>query len=475
LAYSIGTISLTQNSNVVTGANTYFQQVAKAESGNLFYVELSGSTLWLQVAAVTSDSELRVSKLDGSPFVASETVANLRYGLIQNFTATQLSKIAANVAELQKKWHLRESQLTDWFASQDESAIITSLLGEQITVPTPAEIARLAEVASLSSSQLAAMADAIAANQASLATVNPRLDVFEQQYAEVAPAHANVVLKHNDVVQKHADVVSKAGEVSTAQTSIEQAKQTVLTTAEQVALDADTSNINKLEAIAAAKLSAVANQNTEADKQAAELAKSDVETLAEQLNQSLTAATSSINTVKTQAVNDVNSAKQAAETSLDTKAVTFTQTVNAQTASVEQTAATAKQQIDDRAASFEHDANTKLTTITELANQAETAKNRSVVAQNRVVIAESHVADMIVTVADYTDATEAAAQATQSYAENAQAMAERAELSELHCRAYASLNSVALDLFTDQNTNINTAFKAVLNGTLTNAQIDSLF
>ncbi|WP_462150864.1 hypothetical protein [Pseudoalteromonas xiamenensis] len=196
--YSIGTVTISKNSNIVKGQNTYFQLVAKAEKGNLLYLHYQGAPLWLQISEVISDVELRVVQLDGKPFLPTMTREGLGYGLIQHFTSAFPAKLAANLVEILQKWYVRESEFTGWFASEEESFTITTLLGEKKALPTPLEIKRLYELNTVKAAEHLSSIERMLEEIASASQyAKEALDASKsaQSFAQNIEVHANVSLE----------------------------------------------------------------------------------------------------------------------------------------------------------------------------------------------------------------------------------------------------------------------------------------
>ncbi|MBQ4844931.1 hypothetical protein [Pseudoalteromonas sp. MMG005] len=302
MAYSIGTISIQKNSSIITGSNTLFERVAKAQNGDLLYFRISEQDHILQVFDVISDTQIKANLLDGTPFNPAANARNIGYGLIQNFAATTPAKLAKGIAELQAKWHRRESELTGWFTSTADTHVITNFLGEAATIPTPAKIAELAQVAMTASSDLATIAQEIAANQQSLATVAPRINAFDAIYPQVISANNNVITKHDEIVLTHNEIKAKASDVNAHAEQVAVHKQAVFELKQSVQQAAELVSLDKTHSHAAAAICATAKaqthadvQQVQADKTAIEQVKNDLNALGDSLSSSVTNAKQTIN------------------------------------------------------------------------------------------------------------------------------------------------------------------------------------
>ncbi|WP_440055514.1 hypothetical protein ACSLBF_05065 [Pseudoalteromonas sp. T1lg65] len=269
MAYSIGKISVVQNSAVIEGAHTQFISVAKAQPGDLLYIKLNEQDYILQIAEVLSDTQLRLATLDGQAFNSPSSASNLRYGIVQNFTQTTTARLAKSLTELQAKWHRRERELTGWFASTEDQYEITNFLGQTTAIPTPTKIAELAQTALEASDALADMEQAIAHNQQSLESLEPNIAELNQQYQQSNALHSQVVIKHNGVQQLSQQVDENLAQVVAKAQQIESARATIDTQQTNVAQHANTVALDKTHSQASSLLAAQASQRAAASKQQA--------------------------------------------------------------------------------------------------------------------------------------------------------------------------------------------------------------
>ncbi|NOU50276.1 hypothetical protein HG263_06935 [Pseudoalteromonas sp. JBTF-M23] len=453
MAYSIGTISIQQNNAIITGTNTLFERVAKAQVGDLLYVRANQQDMMLQVVEVQSDTQLKVALLDGQPFLPTFSANGLDYGLVQNFTATTTAKLAKGIADLQTKWHLRESQLTGWFASTDDSYSITNFLGEQTAIPTPTKIAELAQVAMNASSDLSTMAQAIEANKQSLATVEPRIVHFDKAYPLVISASNKVTTKHDEVVTAHSDVIAKSNAVATQAQQVSNAQQVVFELKADIKQTAQLVELDKTHSQAAAAICAAAQAQTQsdvqsvsADKTAVEQLKRDLLTLSDTLNNSMANAQQQI-------------ASQAQQT--------LAQATQAQ-AGIESATVDAKNAVARTANTFARQTASTEQSTQRHAFNAMSASNQALITHDKVMQASvdinhdlSHFAQLKDSVIDANAAVQISAQAVS--------------LDALHSKANAALSALGASMLSEQNAKLNTALNGLLNNSLTSNQINELF
>lgn len=453
MIHSMGTISLALNSNVIQGSNTYFQTVGKTTTGTLLIIELPqiGSQL-LQVVAVVSDTELRVSKVDGTPYLSPVALQNIKYGLCKNFTHTTTAEIAKQLAELTAKWQRRETEMTGWYVSDDDTYPVTGFLGEQKQVPTPAFINRLTQVASTASSDLSQMAMAIEQNKQTLATVEPRLVAFESKFTQAQAHNNNVNTKHNDVVLKHSQVSDAFNAVQNMAAAVEAqhgetqgAWQAIEAQAQQIELDVEHADAHsKLSVEAAAIAEQKASEATNVLTQTQQLSNT--------LTQSVSDATVTITQAKASAVQSIEqqvdeltqqvlSAKQ----SIDDRA----REVSTQAAQFTQTIKTSEYKANSAAATAIIKAN--LSTLKADSASIDAEKSQESVGQVEMLVQQVHQANVGITKAR-----------------------QAAEFSALHCTAYSALSQLTLETQVANTANIKTAFSAVLAGTLTQSDIDKI-
>jgi hypothetical protein len=311
MAYSIGTISIQQHSPIITGTNTLFERVAKAQNGDLLYFRIDDQDHILQVVEVISDTQIKASMLDGTTFNPATNANNIGYGLVQNFAATTPAKLAKGIAELQAKWHRRESELTGWFASPADTYAITNFLGEATNIPTPTKIAELAQVALTASSDLENMAQEIASNKQSLASVAPRINAFDAVYPQVINANNNVITKHDEIVLTHNEVMAKVSDVHAHAEQIAAHTQTVFELKQSVTQAAEMVSLDKTHSHAAAAICTAAIAQVDEDKTNIEQVKNDLNALGQSLSNSVASAEQAIN-AQAQVVNTAS-----AQTSLD--------------------------------------------------------------------------------------------------------------------------------------------------------------
>ncbi len=138
--YKTGAISVNNGSNIVTGNGTSFLGVAGTLAGDLFSVD---GVNFYEIYQVDSNNQIRIRTIPaGLPFQQSSKL-NSYYAILRNFTSSTSAEVAARVVAVQQKWHLREEEMTGWFASTDDYYNVTSINGDIISVMTPAGIANL--------------------------------------------------------------------------------------------------------------------------------------------------------------------------------------------------------------------------------------------------------------------------------------------------------------------------------------------
>ncbi|MBQ4864372.1 hypothetical protein J8L98_22020 [Pseudoalteromonas sp. MMG013] len=453
MAYSIGTISIQKNSSIITGSNTLFERVAKAQNGDLLYFRISEQDHILQVFDVNSDTQIKVSLLDGTPFNPASNANNIGYGLVQNFAATTPAKLAKGIAELQAKWHRRESELTGWFTSTDDTHPITNFLGEASAIPTPTKIAELAQVAMTASSDLATMAQEIASNQQSLASVAPRINAFNAVYPQVISANNNVITKHDEIVLAHNEVMAKASDVNAHAEQIAVHKQTVFELKQGVQQAAELVSLDKTHSHAAAAICATAQAQThtevrqvQADKTHIEQVKNDLSVLGDSLSNAVTNAKLTINT----------------------KAHTTEQHIINVGAQVSAHADNTKADITRTAQQFDANTAKRASSTEQYAHSAIRANNNVTITHDQVVQTAQQVSDDVAQLTTLKNSATNAQQQTERHSA-------QTSLDALHSKASAALCALSINTLAQQNAKLNTALNAALNNTLTAQQINQLF
>lgn len=140
--YKTGTITLNSNSNIVTGTGTLFQSVANARLGDLF--SLDGKEFY-EIYQVDDETQLRIRNLvTGAKYLGS-SVTGANYAIVRNFAASADAQIAADVVSLQQRWHEREREMTEWFASDANYHQITDIRGDKVLVITPTGLNNLVD------------------------------------------------------------------------------------------------------------------------------------------------------------------------------------------------------------------------------------------------------------------------------------------------------------------------------------------
>ena len=140
--YKTGTISLDNDSNIVIGDGTLFQTVANAREGDLF--TLDGNTLY-EIYQVDTETQLRIRNLVTGVKYQGASVSGVNYAIVRNFAASTDAQIASDVVNLQQRWHEREREMTEWFASDANYHQITDIKGDKVLVITPAGLDSLVD------------------------------------------------------------------------------------------------------------------------------------------------------------------------------------------------------------------------------------------------------------------------------------------------------------------------------------------
>lgn len=140
--YKTGTISLASNSNIVTGNGTLFQTVAAAREGDLF--TLDGEKFY-EIYQVDTETQLRIRNLVTGAKYQGEALVNANFAIVRNFSASTPAQISADVVNIQQRWHQREREMTEWFASDYDYHQITDLKGDRVLVVTPAGLTNLVD------------------------------------------------------------------------------------------------------------------------------------------------------------------------------------------------------------------------------------------------------------------------------------------------------------------------------------------
>ena len=140
--YKTGTITLNSNSNIVTGDGTLFQTVANAREGDLF--TLDGESFY-EIYQVDTETQLRIRNLVTGVKYQGSSVSDVNYAIVRNFAASADAQIASDVVNLQQRWHEREREMTEWFASDANYHQITDIRGDKVLVITPTGLNNLVD------------------------------------------------------------------------------------------------------------------------------------------------------------------------------------------------------------------------------------------------------------------------------------------------------------------------------------------
>lgn len=132
--YKSGTVTVTNGSNIVTGSGTSFISIAGIVPGALFTID---GVNWYEVYEVNTNTQIKVRTIPAGQTFQQATASGQDYAIFQNFTSLSPTEIAARVVAIQQKWHIREEEMTDWFASTNDFEEITNINGDKITVMTP--------------------------------------------------------------------------------------------------------------------------------------------------------------------------------------------------------------------------------------------------------------------------------------------------------------------------------------------------
>ena len=87
-----GAINASKGSTAITGSGTYWE-TAGINPGDM--LEVNNSGLFYEIATINSDTSITLARA-----YQGDTVSGAAYAIVRNFTATMLSKIAAQTAEL---------------------------------------------------------------------------------------------------------------------------------------------------------------------------------------------------------------------------------------------------------------------------------------------------------------------------------------------------------------------------------------
>lgn len=104
--YRIGTANVTNNSDIVTGTNTYWSTQIKI--GDIFVVDYD--TIY-EIKTIDSNTQITLSR----PYEAA-TESDISYSIIRNFTSTTNADVATSLLSLLDNWQLREDELKAWMA-----------------------------------------------------------------------------------------------------------------------------------------------------------------------------------------------------------------------------------------------------------------------------------------------------------------------------------------------------------------------
>lgn len=140
--YKTGTITLNSDSNIVTGTGTLFQTVAAAREGDLF--TLDGEKFY-EIYQVDTETQLRIRNLVTGAKYQGDPLVNASYAIVRNFSASTPAQISSDVVNIQQRWHQREREMTEWFASDYDYYQITDLKGDRVLVVTPAGLNNLVD------------------------------------------------------------------------------------------------------------------------------------------------------------------------------------------------------------------------------------------------------------------------------------------------------------------------------------------
>ncbi|WP_339140512.1 hypothetical protein [Pseudoalteromonas galatheae] len=458
MIYSNGSISLAQGSNVIRGSNAYFLTIGKVTSGALLlYIGQGGDVKILNIIAAVSDDELRVANVDNSPFAASESFAGIKYGVFKNFTHTTTAEIAKQLAELTAKWQRRETEMTGWYASDNDTYPVTGFLGEQKQVPTPAFVNRLTQVASTASSDLSQMAVAIEQNKQTLATVEPRLSEFESKFTQSQAQNSNVNTKHNDVVLKHGQVSDVFNAVQNMSATVEAKHGEVSGFSESISEQAKQVTLFVEHSSAHSKLSIEAAQAAQQFKAQCEDILTQTQTFGDTLTQSVTDAKSAISQDKNNAITHVAELSEQLTTRVEE----------------------AKEQIAANSSAVTTQVNQFAGMIKSSESSAKDAANTAILKANACTIKADELTrsqvDLVNNIAQVAAQIEKPAEQVSAIAKDISNDKANVELLKKHSAAHSAISMLALETMLSNTHNIQTAFSAALNGTLTHDQINNLF
>ncbi|NUZ10148.1 hypothetical protein HUZ36_05085 [Pseudoalteromonas sp. McH1-7] len=513
MAYNVGSLTLSQGSSTITGNGTYFVQVAQAEPADLLYFVIDQKQIVLQVVSVVDDTTLRVKQLDGRAFSAPDSIANIKYALIQTFTTSLPAKLAQRVAATQAQWFTREQQMTGWFESTDDAYPITNYLGNESLIPTPDFIRRLAEVGADASEQLGMLTDDIAQCQSQVANLAPRLTQFDADYLSAQQLHANVEIKHSEVAAAHSAVNTHkssidaiAQEISTHHDLVSQYKQQVSADSELVASHLQMVSTHSTNAAASADNAAQSEVNCTVSLNAVKAVETSINqsvnnavaelteaASAEQqtLSQLAASHTSQYNDVHDEAVLQIETLETNLTQSVDNAVAELTETASAEQQALSQLAAShasqyndthnqALQQIDTLDANLTQSIDSAVTGITETATAEQQALSE-LAASHASQYSDTHTQTL-----QQIEGVEAAikqeAESLRSYLNNGisdlvddvSRAQELANITRLECDAYASLSALLVNKQAANITQIKGAFSAVLTNTLNQSHIDHI-
>jgi len=173
--YSDGLVSVSTGSNIVTGNGTDFIAIGKVKKGDLFTVD---GKQFFEIYSVDSDTQLKIRTMPAKAVYGGGNLNAAQYSIVRNFTNTTVASLALDIANIQRKWHNREEDITGWIASDNATHPVRDVYGVSVDVVTPTELTRLSNTAAKASSSLSGFESRISKAETDLSGVSSSLNAF---------------------------------------------------------------------------------------------------------------------------------------------------------------------------------------------------------------------------------------------------------------------------------------------------------
>lgn len=228
--YRDGTVSIDNNSHVVTGTGTKWVSVAGAQAG--WEITFDGITFY-HVSDVISDTELHIeSILEGAAY-EGEALNGANYALraLPN-SVGQLGNAVSRINDTVRTTQLREEAITGWAVATSATFSFTDYTGQQFEFITPHRVTELSQVAQSASNTITSVENRVEQVESGLLLLEPSLNQFnnerfpltEQRFSEISALHTDFTVNYGNWIdnilpnsqQLHDDTVANATIASNA-------------------------------------------------------------------------------------------------------------------------------------------------------------------------------------------------------------------------------------------------------------------